>query len=107
DLAAAVLLGVFEGRLDDPVGAEHRDRLDRDAGLVTGGGVELVREEGARRLDLLGPLLELDPRIEVLRVLTDDHDVSLRKARANALVRLARADARVEVELLAEGDVDR
>ena len=47
------------------------------------------------------------PGVEVLGVLADDHDVGLGEARAHALVGLAGADAGVEVELLAEGDVDR
>ena len=31
---AAVLARVVERRPDDPLGAEHRDRLDRDAGVL-------------------------------------------------------------------------
>ena len=76
-------------------------------GLVAGGRVELLREELPQSLDLVRALLELDARVEVLRVLADDHEVGLREAGAHALVGLARADARVEVELLAQGHVDR
>ena len=107
DLLAAVLLRVLEGGLDDPLGAEHGDRLDRDAGLVAGRRVELVGEEAAQLLDLVRALLELDARVEVLGVLADDHDVRLGEARAHALVGLAGPDAGVEVELLAQRDVDR
>ena len=51
--------------------------------------------------------LELDAGVEVLGVLADDDEIGLRKARAHALERLARPDARVEVELLAQQHVDR
>src|SRR6185436_14656780 len=71
------------------------------------GRVELFGEELAQLLDLVRALLELDTRIEVLGVLADDHDVGVGEAGADAVVRLARADACVEVELLAERDVDR
>ncbi len=104
---AAVLLGVLEGGLDDPLGAEDRDRLDRDAGVLARGRVELVGEEPAQLLDLLRALLELDARVQVLGVLADDHEVRLGEAGADAVVGLARPDAGVQVELLAERDVDR
>ena len=75
--------------------------------VVAGGRVELVGEEATQLLRLLRALLELDAGVEVLGVLADDHDVGLGEARAHALVGLAGADAGVEVELLAQRDVDR
>ena len=75
--------------------------------LVAGGGVELVGQEAAQLLDLLRALLELDARVQVLRVLANDHDVGLGEAGAHALVGLAGPDAGIEVELLAERHVDR
>ena len=61
----------------------------------------------AQLLHLGRALLELDAGVEVLGVLADDHEVGLGEAGAHALVGLARTDAGVEVELLAERDVDR
>ena len=55
----------------------------------------------------LGALLELDARVQVLGVLADDHEVDVVVARAHARVALARPDARVQVERLAQRDVDR
>ena len=89
------------------VGAEHRDRLDRDAGVLAGRRVELSARNLAQPLHLGRALLELDAGVQVLGVLADDHDVRLGEARAHALVGLAGPDARVEVELLAQRHVDR
>jgi hypothetical protein len=50
--------------------------------------------------------LELDAGVKVLGVLAHDHHVKAGVARADAFVGLARAQARVEVELLAQLDVD-
>jgi hypothetical protein len=105
--AAVTFLGVLERRLHDPLGAEDRDRLDRDARLLACGRVELVCQEAAQLLDLFRPLLELDACVEVLGVLAHDDEVRVGKSRAHPLVGLAGPDARVEVELLAQGDVDR
>ena len=106
DLAAAVAACVVERELDDPAGAAHRDRLDRDAGVI-------VRELAALRLDPVDQLLRvrrallvLDPGVEVLGVLADDDQVDVLEARPDAGIGLARADLRVEVEALAQGDVD-
>ena len=108
DLLAPVLLGVLEGGLDDPLRAEHRDRLDRDAGVVANGAVELVGQElRAASPSSSEPCSNSMPGVEVLGVLAHDHDVGLGKVGAHALVGLAGADARVEVELLAQRHVDR
>src|SRR5262249_7097578 len=53
------------------------------------------------------PRLELDARVEILRVLAHDHDVDILVARADARVGLTGAQARIEAELVAQGDVDR
>ena len=63
-----------------------------------------------QRDQLLGvgrALLVLDPGVEVLGVLADDDQVDVVEARADARVRLARPHLRVQVELLAQADVDR
>ena len=51
--------------------------------------------------------LVLDPRVEVLGRLAHDHDVHVLVARADARVALAGTHLAVEVETLAERDVDR
>ena len=51
--------------------------------------------------------LVLDARVEVLGRLADDHEVDVLVARTDARVALARPHLAVEVEALAEGDVDR
>src|SRR5215213_3077566 len=69
------------------------------------GAVEVL-DELAQALGLLRVLLELDPRVQVLGVLAHDHEVGLGEAGAHALVGLARPDAGVQVELLAQQHVD-
>ena len=72
---------------------------------------DLLRlERVQRRDDLLGgvrPGLVLDSGVQVLGVLADDDDVDVLVARAHARVRLAGAQACVQLELVAERDVDR
>ena len=62
-------------------------------------------------LDQLGrlrrALLELDAGVEVLGVLAHDDQVDVVEAAADARIALARAHLRVQVELLAQRDVDR
>ena len=50
--------------------------------------------------------LVLDARVQILRVLADDDDVDVLVAGAHPGIRLARAQARVQLELVAESDVD-
>ena len=58
-------------------------------------------------LRVVRALLVLDAGVEVLGVLAHDHEVDVVEARADARVGLARAHLRVEVEALAQADVDR
>ena len=51
--------------------------------------------------------LVLDAGVEVLGVLADEHEVDVLEARAHAGIALARAHLRVQVERLAQADVDR
>src|SRR6266566_7929385 len=51
-------------------------------------------------------LLVFDPGVEVFRVLADDDQVDVVEPRADALIGLARAHLRVEVEGLPQADVD-
>ena len=105
DLAAAVGSRVVEGEANDPARGLRADRLDRDAGARS----DLLRLEAVqRRDDLLGRFaarLVLDARVQVLGVLAHDDDVDAVVARADARIRLAGADAGVELELVAERDV--
>src|SRR6188472_3332307 len=55
---------------------------------------------------VVGAGLELDPGVEVLGVLAHHDDIDGLVARAHAGVRLARADACVQPELVAQRDVD-
>ena len=105
-LAAAEAPRVVEGELEDAARSLDGDRLDRDP--------RLVAQRPAVRADPLGQLvrlvgsdLVLDPRVEILGRLADDHDVDVLVARADAGIALAGAHLRVEVEALSQRDVDR
>ena len=58
-------------------------------------------------LDDTGVALVLEARVLALRVLTDDRKVDVLVTRGEAWERLAEDDRRVNVELLAHGDVPR
>ena len=72
---------------------------------------DLLRLKPVERLDhARGGLrsgLVLDARVEVLGVLAHDDEIDVVVARADACVRLARPETRVELELVAERDVHR
>ncbi len=86
-----------------------RDRLDRDARVGADRLVVELLDVGDQLGGLGLALLELAAEVEVLGVLADDHEVDLGLVEVgpDALVVLAGADAGVEVECLAEVDVDR
>ena len=107
DLAAAVAARVVEGELEDAARAGDGDRLDRDAGVAPAELPALRFDPVDQLLGVGRALLVLDPGVEVLGVLADDDQVDVVEARAHALVGLARPHLRVEVETLAEADVDR
>jgi hypothetical protein len=107
DLRAAGFARVSEGKLDDLPRAGDRDRLDRDPGVAVGQAAA-VRLDPRDQLDrVLAALLVLDSGVEILRVLADDHEVDLVIERADPGIELARTHLRVEVERLAQADVDR
>jgi hypothetical protein len=67
-----------------------------------------VRFEPADQLVGVGrSLLELDPRIDVLRRLAHDHEVDAVVAGADTRIGLAGPYLRVEVEARSQADVDR
>ena len=95
------------------LGAFARDRLDADARGVREADLldaEVVLQDLDQALGLLALGLELDAGVDVLRVLAEDDHVGLLgllDRRRNALEVLDRAQADVEVELLAQRDVER
>jgi hypothetical protein len=105
-LAAAVAARVVERELDDPARAADRKRLDRDPGFGRHGAA--VRGDPLGELRRVrGALLVLDPRVQILGRFADDDQVDVLVPRADALVALARPHLAVEVERLAQRDVDR
>ena len=83
------------------------DRLHRDARSRRRSSSPAARSAADHLLGLGVSRLVLDPRVEVFGVLADDHEVDVVVARAHALVGLARTEAGVEAELVAQRDVDR
>ena len=107
DLAAAVAARVVEGELDDPARPRDRDRLDRDARVAVAQLAAVLLDPVDQLVGVRRALLELDAGVEVLGVLADDDQVDVVEARAHASIGLARPHLRVEVERLAQADVDR
>src|SRR5204863_3336341 len=67
-----------------------------------------LRLDPLDQLERLGPaLLVFDAGVEVFRVLPDDDQVDIVEAGADALVGLARAYLRIEIEGLPQADVHR
>ena len=105
---------VLDRRADQPLGALARDRLDADARASRGSGSSSrpSRSGGSRspcgRLpDSASPL---DAGVDVLGVLAEDHHVGLARVldRARHAREVAhRPQADVEIELLAQRDVER
>ena len=105
DLRSAIAPRVVEGEPDDPLRPPDRDRLDRDAGVVADALPGLLGDELDQLLRSGRSLLELDPRVQVLGVLPDDHDVYVLVPGSRAPVPLARPEAGVQVELLSKRHV--
>src|SRR3990170_602226 len=112
DALAALGDGVPDGLTDEPLGVKDADGLYADAGVLPYGVLEIHAgvEEVDQPFRLRGPLLPLDPRVDVLRGLAVDDHVdqfgALHRARQARDVP-ARPDAGVKVEDLAQSDVDR
>src|SRR6267378_4209251 len=110
---AVVLDGVADGGADEPLAAFLGHGLDADRGRVREADLVDLHLLLQELHDLLGfrrPLLPLDARVDVLRVLAEDHHVHLVRAlhgRGHALEVLHRAQADVEVEHLAQRHVER
>jgi len=106
DLLAAHLLGVLKGEADDAVGAGHGDRLDADARIRADLPLAVLVEPVDQFERLVLALLELDARVKVLGVFTDDHQVDIRIPAPHALVAFARPQAGVQIERLTQVHVD-
>ena len=104
---------VLDRLSDQPLRALARDRLDadprgrREADLLD---AEVVLQDLDEALGLVAFGLELDAGVDVFRVLAEDHHVGLLgllDRRGDSLEILDRPQAHVEIELLAQGDVER
>ena len=109
---AAIVDGVLDSRSHQSLRALTRHRLDADAGGV--GKTDLLHthlglQEGDELLRALGLRLPLDTGVNVLGVLAEDDHIGLgrilKRAR-HALEVLHRAHALVEIEFLAQRDVE-
>jgi hypothetical protein len=106
DFPSAVGPHVFEREADDPPRAGDADGLQGDPRVL--GDLEAaqlveLRAEGGR---IGRSSFELDPAIEVLRVLADDDEVDIAVPGANAGDRSGRPDRCEQVQILPQGDVD-
>ena len=107
---AVVLDRVVDRLAHQALAAERRDRLDAEAGVLEELGAHLLAQELGELLVLVRTGLVLDAGVHVLGVLAEDHDVDrlgVLERRGHALVVLDRADAGVQVEVLAQRDVER
>ena len=115
DAVAVVGDGVLDGRPHDALGALLGHRLDADADGVgetdfLGALRECLGEELLELVAIIGAVLELDAGVNVLGVFAEDDHVGqlrlLHRTR-HALEPAHRAQAGVQVENLAQGDIDR
>src|SRR5437762_4255533 len=108
-----ILDRVADRRADQTLGALLGDGLDADrrgAGEADLGDLHLLLEEIHHPLRLRRPLLPLDPRVDVLRVLSEDDHVHLVRPfdrRRHTLEVLDRAQADIQVEHLTKRHVQR
>ncbi len=104
---------VVDGLADESLRAELRDRLDPDAdGAVVDRVVEAhpVFDELFHLLDLVSPGFPLDAGVDVLGVLPEGdhiHRLGVFHRRRDAVEVVGRPHVRVEIQLLAECDVQR
>src|SRR5205807_6179547 len=109
DAAAAVVDREPDGLADQPLGAERAHRLEADPGILADLPLELPSHELDQPLRLRRPARTLVADVDVLRVLAKDHDVHLLRVTHGAgdpLEVADRADAGVQVELLAQRHVE-
>ncbi len=115
DRFALVAQGVVDRGAHDPFGAFYRDRFEPDAGAVREADLgvffrELLFEQGFELFALRSAVLELDPGVDILGVLAEDHHVDVFRVQhrgGHAAVIAHRAHAGVQVQQLAQGHVQR
>jgi len=110
DRPAAVGEGEFDGLADEAFGTEDAHGLDADAGVEPDLGSHFLGEEFDDLLGFGGAFTVFDAGIDVFGVLAEDDDVELfgpLHGRGDAGVVLDGALADVEVEDLAQADVER
>ena len=112
DRLALILDGILNGDAHQPLGAGDGDGLDADAGVRADLflAAHVVVQEVDQLLRLGRAFAELDAGVDVLGVLAEDHDVELLRMlhrAGHAAVVLHRPDAGVEIEHLAQRDIQR
>ena len=106
DLLTPHLPRVVEGKLHDPPGPLHRDRLDADPRIGPDDPLVVLVQPVDQFERLALAFLVLDPRVQVLGVLPDHHQIDVRIPAAHPLVALARPQARIQPEALPQMHVD-
>ena len=113
DRLAARLERVLDRHAHQALGSGHGDRLDADAGIEADLLLAAFQHVFVEELDQAGAigssLLPLDAGVNVFGVFAEDDDVhalGMLHRRGHALVILDGADAAIEVENLAQGDVE-
>ena len=113
DAPAALIERVADRRADQPFGALAADRLDADPGGLREADLphpHLVLEEGDQSARFIGSLAVFHPGVDVLAVFPEDDHVHLLgvvDGTRDAPIPLHRPEAHIEVEKLAEGDIQR
>ena len=110
DRLAALLDRVLDRGADQALRPGLGDRLDADAGVFADVPAELLLQDLDQPLRLGRAFLDLETGVDVFGVLPEDHHVDLLGVlhrRRHALEPAHRAQAHVEVEELAQRDVER
>src|SRR6266478_7656414 len=104
---------MLDGHAHQALGASHRNRFDTDAGieadLLFTALQHVFVKEFDQALRIRCAFFPFDPDVNVLRVFAEDNDVhalGMLHGRRHAGVILHRAHAGVEIEDLAQGDVE-
>ena len=106
DLLASVRPRIVQGKPHNPLGATDGDGLDADTRVGADGATAQLADELDQPRGLVRAFLELDSRVQVLGVFADDDNVEVGEFRGRSGVGPAGTQAGVEIQLLAEGDVD-
>ena len=114
DALEAVLHRVLDGHAHQALGSGHGNRLDANAGVEANLLLAALQHVFVEELDQAGAvgssLLPLDAGVNVFGVLAEDDDIhalGMLHRRRHTLVVLHGTDAAVEIEDLAQSDVQR